>query len=118
MCSGLLFLHPVAQNMACAFQVPSVVVTLGQEGPLVELVIGCMRQCINTLDSYLAKQGVDLGAFWGPGSVENKGGLGWAVDGCLCSIDWRFVVTFTISQVLRANLIEAKEDKPAGMGLS
>lgn len=89
MCSGLLFLQLVTQTMACVFQGPSVVITLGKEGPFVELVLRCMKQCINTFDSYLAKQGVHLGAFWGLCSVENKGGLGWAVGfyveqtGCL-----------------------------------
>jgi len=63
MCVQAYSLQLLAQRMACAFQAPSVVITLDKEVPLVELVIGCVKQCINILDSYMARQGVDLGAF-------------------------------------------------------
>lgn len=34
--------------------------TLDKEGPLVELVIGYLKQCINILETFIARHGIDL----------------------------------------------------------
>lgn len=53
-----------AQRMFCAFQAQSIVIHSRQEGPLVELVvIGCMKQHINTSDTSMARKVADMGAF-------------------------------------------------------
>lgn len=63
---------------------------LDKKGPLVDLVIGFMKQYIHILDTFVAQIRCGLGAISGPCPL-GIGSLG-------SSEGWRFVATFTSSQ--------------------